>query len=375
MKTIKVILIEDNPGDARLITEYLKSSEKMVYQLFSASNLEEGVDLISNNEIDIIISDLNLPDSKGLDTCRSILKESANVPVVLLTGMQNQSLAHEAVMLGAQDYIVKNGLNEYVLFKTIDFAIERKKLQDKILRSEQNLNQTKDKFFNIIAHDLRNPLNGLMGLSDIISAEFDNYDDTEKKRLLEKMKEAIHSTYKLIENLLEWSRVQTGKISASPVSIDLHSLSKEIVSITQPSADMKSISIENNISDTIKVFADEDQLRFIIRNIITNAIKFTGANGEITLNAEKIESLSGKRNFVNICISDNGVGISQENLEKIFMLDQKFSQKGTNEEQGTGLGLLLCKEFTELNEGTIIIKSDKGEGTEVCFKLPEEKDL
>jgi two-component system, sensor histidine kinase and response regulator len=371
MKIIKIILIEDNPADAQIFQEYLSNIQAVRYNIEVFGDLTESFDVLKGADYDVVISDLNLPGSSGLNTCRTLLRQFPNISLILLSGQDDSDIAHELVKMGAQDFLVKNKINDYVLKKAIDFAIERKKLQEKILKSEQNLNHTKDKFFNIIAHDLRSPFNGLLGLTEIMDTEFDSYNDKEKKRIIGKIRETVGSTYKLVENLLEWARMQTGNIKPNPEMIVLNELVNEILKLIKASIDLKSISIENNISDDCWVFVDRNHLSFIIRNILTNAIKFTLRYGTIVLSSEILKSKMNNSNFLTcLSISDNGVGITVENLRKIFKIDQKISTRGTDNEQGTGLGLLLCKDFAELNGGSVLLKSNINEGTEVRIYLP-----
>ncbi|PLW98120.1 MAG: hypothetical protein C0593_06485 [Marinilabiliales bacterium] len=230
----------------------------------------------------------------------------------------------------------------------------------------QKSNNEKDKFFSIIAHDLKSPFNAIIGFADILKNDYDSFTEDEKKLFVDNIHESSHSTFKLIEKLLDWSRAKTGRLKYNPVSIDLSTIGVNMINTYRNAASKKNIVIKSHIGYHSKVYADKDLLETIFRNLISNAIKFTNPHGEIILNAKK------EGDFTRISITDNGVGISEENLEKIFSIDVRSSTKGTEEESGTGLGLLVVKEFVETNGGTIQVSSTPGKGSEFSFTVPSK---
>ena len=233
---------------------------------------------------------------------------------------------------------------------------------------EQNLqlvklNQTRDKFFGIIAHDLRSQLLGLQSVGNQINY-FIKKEQTEQ---LQNLSGHIENTTKriteLLDNLLSWALLQNGLIPYQPDKVNLQTEASEVVALLEPMATMKNIKIDNNILDSSFVFADSKSVNTILRNLISNAIKYTPSGGSIKLN------VSTKDGQSFITINDNGTGISGEQLPRLFKLDKK-SQRGTQGEKGTGLGLILCKELVELNKGTIKVMSDLGKGSSFTFNLP-----
>lgn len=232
----------------------------------------------------------------------------------------------------------------------------------------QQLVATKDKFFSIIAHDLRSPFNTLLGLSSILGENIKNrdYKNIEKYSVI--IHKASQKTIDLIDNLIEWSRSQTNRIKFNPEFIELGRMTTDIVELLNYSAQQKLISISLELHDTKAVFCDKSMIRTIIRNLISNAIKFTNNGGKI------IVSVENKLNENHITISDNGVGIGKETLDKLFKIEEDVSTSGTQKESGTGLGLILCKDFVEKHKGKITVKSEIGKGSTFTVILPIEKN-
>jgi len=232
----------------------------------------------------------------------------------------------------------------------------------------EEVNAAKDKFFSIIAHDLKSPFTGLLGYSEILSEEFDSMEDEEKVKTVGYLKDLIERVYTLIENLLDWSRIQTDRIEITPVVINLSTEVPEILMLLKANAEQKQITIINQILDPTGVFADRYSFRSIMQNLVSNAVKFTNPQGTIIISAKE------KIDFVEICINDNGIGIEPELLDKIFNIETRHSTKGTADEMGTGLGLLLSKELAEKNGGSITIQSTVGVGTTLSIYLPKAKE-
>ena len=226
-------------------------------------------------------------------------------------------------------------------------------------------NKTKDKFFNIIAHDLKSPFNAILGFSNILLEKHKNYDDKKREKMIKLVNESANSAFKLLENLLTWSRAQTGKISYMPEKLQLKILVTETIQELQASVNQKKIHITETISEKEIIFADKSMISTILRNLISNAIKFTNKNGSITISSEKQENSS----FVEISVADTGVGIPKEIQSKLFDIGENTSAKGTENETGTGLGLILCKEFVERHGGKIWLESEEGKGSTFFFSI------
>ncbi|RLC50675.1 MAG: hypothetical protein DRI23_06595 [Candidatus Cloacimonadota bacterium] len=247
----------------------------------------------------------------------------------------------------------------------IAMAISKKKDEDELKRySEelQELNKSKDKFFSIIAHDLRSPFYGLMGLTDILKSEYEELPPDETKAYLDELYSSTSNLYTLIENLLEWSRIQSGKMNYQPERFDFKELMEEVISVLHQTARLKSISIENCINDCLMIFGDRAMIRSVMQNLISNSIKFTRKGGSVTISCSKINDEK-----IEVKVKDTGIGMSEEKISKIFRIDENTSSPGTNKEKGTGLGLLLCKEIVEKHESTINVISEIRKGS--CFSF------
>jgi|GEM_PF-2732756 PAS domain S-box-containing protein len=262
--------------------------------------------------------------------------------------------------------IVKDGLLLRTWGVTKDIT-ERKKATEEIERKNvelKELNGTKDRFFSIVAHDLRSPFQGLLGISGILSDPDNSFTMDEMRRFAVQLNTLLKNQFSFLQNLLEWSRIQIGKYECVPDSINLYSIVFDTLELLTGNAEKKSIKLVNDVDSYLFVMADKNMLRAILHNIVTNAIKFTNKNGLIIVSCRIKEN-----NFAEISIKDNGVGINKEILAKLFSLEANYSTKGTEGEKGTGLGMLLCKEMVEKHGGHLEIISEVNQGTDVRFSL------
>ncbi|MFO7862851.1 MAG: ATP-binding protein [Salinivirgaceae bacterium] len=226
------------------------------------------------------------------------------------------------------------------------------------------VNATKDKFFSIVSHDLRSPFSSILGLSELLKNAADELDREKIQRLASSIHDSGKSTFRLLENLLDWSRAQSGRIEFTPVDELLQFIVDEAISQLSRVAKAKQISLMAHIEEGIVVNADLNMLNAVFRNLISNSVKFTEVGGEVTVKATK------KDNKVLVEVQDNGIGMPQITVDKLFQIEEKVSRMGTNNESGTGLGLLLCKEFVEKHGGHIWVESTEGQGSRFLFTLP-----
>lgn len=228
-----------------------------------------------------------------------------------------------------------------------------------------HINATKDKVFAIIAHDLRSPFNNILGYTDLLIGDYETLNEEQRRKFIAKISESSKGAFELVENLLLWASSQQNSISINKKNLNIKKLVNETLNALTSTAEKKKITININISEKLLVFADEFTMKIIITNLVSNAIKFTHENGRITIDAKQTVDLT------EIHISDNGVGIPPETIPKLFMVDQNISSLGTNNEKGTGLGLVLCKEFIEKNGGSIAVESTLETGTKFMLKIPQ----
>ncbi|HAF28763.1 MAG TPA: hypothetical protein DCG75_06915 [Bacteroidales bacterium] len=228
----------------------------------------------------------------------------------------------------------------------------------------EELNATKDKLFSIIAHDLKSPFSTVIGFSELLIKHTQNKQYDKVERFSQIILQESKNSMELLSNLLEWSRSQTDTLHFEPSEFNICDLIQEVIDLFQVTATQKQITITVSKKDQIKYFADKNMIYTVLRNLISNAIKFTNSGGEIL-----IKTIQDKDANI-ICVSDSGVGISQENIKKLFKLKETHSTKGTNDEKGSGLGLILCKDFIEKHEGKIWVESKEGKGSSFYFSIP-----
>lgn len=261
------------------------------------------------------------------------------------------------------DSLYSIGLFLLTLIGTIGFLLLVKEKQDLKI---QKLLKDKNLFFSIIAHDLKGPLGSSLALSEILSQEIDTYSREEIKEITEMLHDSNKNIYKLLENLLNWSRMQTGMIEYNPKKCELNSLIEENIKLHKSAALHKNIDLRFESIETVSTILDKDMIDTVLRNLLTNAIKFTEQHGEIVVSLQK----TNKK--VEVSIRDNGIGIPLNIQEKLFKINEKVIQKGTENEIGNGLGLLLCHEFIKKHRGEIWAESKLGKGSTFKFILPLE---
>jgi len=275
-------------------------------------------------------------------------------------------------VLVVQDYKNANTYGEeerdilIYVSEQIALAIDKKQSEEKILSYSEELkesNASKDKFFSIIAHDLKSPFHGLLGLTRMIAEDYENMTEEEIKTYLNTIKDSTESTYNLIENLLEWSRFETGKIQYNPAVQNMFMIVENTRILLNQVAKLKNITIKNKLNHRSAVWGDETLLQSLMQNLISNAIKFTPSGGNIKVTEYQTDET------IEYTVADTGVGIKEDDINKLFRFDVNFSTRGTQQEKGTGLGLALCKEIIHLHNGKIEVKSKVNEGTKIKFTL------
>jgi PAS domain S-box-containing protein len=245
---------------------------------------------------------------------------------------------------------------------------EQKNAENQIIKYTadlEELNTTKDKFFSIIAHDLKNPFQAILGFTELLVTEFKNYKAEEIEFVLNNILNSSKQAYNLLDNLLIWAGSQTGRIEFIPQYVDLEVILLENIELAKMSAARKNILINYNIYNDCKVFGDPNMIDTIVRNLLSNAIKFTQHNGKINVSIIDLDD------YCQISVKDTGVGIKNEKIDQLFRIDSKISSPGTDNEKGTGLGLVLCKGFIEKNGGSLRVESELGNGSEFIFTLPK----
>jgi len=295
--------------------------------------------------------------------------KSKNVPVHYERHLQFWDRSH--VWFEVVNSFIEISDDENYLLSIFRNISERKLADEKIsiyLEELKELNKSKDKFFSIVAHDLKSPFQGLLGLSEILIEDYSEMSDEQIIQYLKMIRTTTKDVYRLIENLLEWSRLQTGRMEYKTEKQNLSQLIDGVINLIIPTASKKNLQLYNQVHRNNYVFADTNMLNSVVQNLISNAVKFTRDYGVIAISS--IE----KEEFLEICVADNGVGMSKKDVGKIFKMDEHFSTKGTKDELGTGLGLLLCKELVEKHGGNIWVESELDKGTKFRFTIPKASD-
>ncbi len=354
----KVLIVDDVAKNIQLVASFLKQAG---YDINFALSGNSALEHIREEEFDLVLLDIMMPEMDGFEVCEIIKgnERSRDLPVIFLTAKTDIESITRGFEAGGVDYITKP-FNKAELLARVKTHLELRN-QRKAL---EELNATKDKFFSIIAHDLKGPLNQLMGLSDILHAELSTYKDENLHRLADLINDSVKSARSLLNNLLEWARSQTGALLYQPEVLDIGKLVSEIIELNENNAFQKNITIINDVNGSIKAFADANMIRTVLRNLIGNAIKFTDESGTIKITADH----QGKSLVVGV--TDNGIGIREEDISRLFKVGENLNLIGDSKEKGTGLGLLLSKEFVEMNGGKIWAESELGKGSRFFFSLP-----
>lgn len=285
-----------------------------------------------------------------------------NDQLLIIGGMDSLNMTEQNRILHQMNDEITN-LQRQLLQKSL---LQEKTLSKLNAANEDLLkaNQDKDKFLKILAHDLRNPMFAISGFSDLLIKNFRKYDEHTIEKQLGIINTTTKKTYDLLEELLLWTRSQSGKIPFEPRIVQLKKVCDDVLSLLIESAATKQIEIVSEVDAAMQLHADVDMLRTILRNLISNAIKFTHENGQIILRAELTDSAA------IITVSDNGTGMSQDVVSKLWQVDDLFTTSSTKGEKGTGLGLILCKEFVEKHNGRIWVESEVGKGSDFKFAMP-----
>lgn len=405
-ENLRILIVDDNPNNLYSLNELIK--ENFPVKIVEASSGFEALRIINEQPIDLCLMDVQMPEMDGFETAKLIRTrpKTAHIPVIFITANDpNKTLMDKGLHAGGLDYLTKpiddvqivHMLHMYLRFlererninselddkvqvrtselqnanKKLKIEIEeRKKIEKALLESESKLQEAiaaKNTFFSIIAHDLRNPFNAVIGFSNFLKDNLSNLDKKEIEEYTGYINESANSAFNLLNNLLDWARSQTNMISYNPEKFNVAEVIESTLAILSGEAHKKDITVINEINQKVWTVADKNMISAVFRNLISNAIKFTTNGGKVSIYSKLVDG------FHEFTIEDTGVGIKKEDIEKLFRIDTKISTTGTAMETGTGLGLILCREFLEKNGGEIFVESEVGKGTRFKFSLPEIK--
>ena len=380
-----ILIVDDQPQNIQLIGTLLIN----YYNLYVADNGEKAVKIANDKKPDLILLDIMMPVLSGFDVC-TILKsnpDTKDIPVIFLTARNETEDIVAGFKLGAVDYITKPFKRDEVLIrvstqirlKEAEKELKQKNKELELLNTEliiskntieksaqelEILNQEKNKFFSIIAHDLKNPLAGFAGLTEMLRFKVEKYSTEELKHYLDIMNDSAGQLNELLSNLLEWARLQMGNIEFKPDSNNLYDLVERIIYLQNSNITAKNINVNVKMPSNFCFVYDPYMLETVLRNLITNAVKFTKENGSVVIAANMIN------NNIVISVKDSGIGMPPALAKKIFALKEVVSRKGTSGEASTGLGLILCKSFVEKNNGSIWFETEAEKGSTFFVSLP-----
>ncbi len=362
----KVLVVEDNPADRKLISLSLSESPHR-YNLTCAERLSEGLEKLGKQPPDVMLLDLNLPDSQGSDTFQRVIDKAPHVPILVLTGADDDHLALEAVRNGAQDYILKGQMDSHVLTRAMRYAIERHQVVMALRENRRKQLEFKDKFLSHVSHELRSPLASIFQYSEVMLDGLAGPLTPKAREYLGTVLRNAKQLNSLINDLMDTARADSGKLSIELGRLDPVELIQQLVRVFTPRARVRGLSLSARVAAGLPaVLADRCRIEQILTNLIENAFKFTEAGGEVTLHAEVF---SDDPKFVKLSVADTGAGISPENLEKVF--DRLYQENNAvSNRQGLGLGLAICKELADRHGGRIWAESTLGKGSQFSVLLP-----
>ena len=355
-----ILIVDDNPTNLRVLVEYLRSTG---YKTLVATGGDQAIRQLEHHTPDLILLDVMMPGIDGFETCRLIREKpnTADTPIIFMTALSDMESKVSGFKAGAVDYVTKPFQLEEVSVRIhTHLTIQRQK------RELRELNATKDKFFSIIAHDLRGPFSGLLGFSQIFAHPNRELSQAQRNRFGALLHDSARNMYELLENLLAWARLEKNSLNISPVQMNLYDVTEKAIALLSHNADSKKIQLSNTIAADMEVYADPNAVSTILRNLITNAIKFTEPDGQIVVAA------TFENNVTQVSVSDNGIGMKEETSQQVFQSEFPLSTTGTREEIGTGLGLLISRELSALSGGEIWVESEEGQGSTFFFTLPTE---
>jgi sigma-B regulation protein RsbU (phosphoserine phosphatase) len=362
-----VLLIEDNPGDADLVRLRLVEGSSAI-DVSCVNRLADGLASLAERPPSVVLLDLNLPDSQGAETFRKILEKAPGVPVVILSGQDDEGLAMKALHQGVQDYLVKGSITSGALDRAMRYAVERQALLRSLDMSRKQQLEFKNQFLSHVSHELRTPLTCIHQYVTILLDGLAGEVSGEQREHLGTILKSVNQLGAMVRDLLEATRAETGKIRVEPRSVSIGDLIRQAVAMMQPIACEKQVGLEVGLDTRIAfVHGDPDRILEVLINLIDNGIKFTPANGAVTVQASLVPT---DPDFVYVSVTDTGRGISPEARALIFERLYQDPDAIDNSRKGLGLGLFIAKELVHLHGGRIWVASEVGHGSTFSFTLP-----
>ncbi|MFY9789813.1 MAG: hybrid sensor histidine kinase/response regulator [Candidatus Sulfotelmatobacter sp.] len=366
-QTTQVLLIEDNPGDADLVRLRLVEGKSPV-NVNCVNRLADGLASLTIETPAVVLLDLNLPDSHGAETFRRVIEHAPHVPIVVLSGQDDEALAAKALHLGVQDYLLKGDISSKHLERAIRYAVERQGLLRALEIAQKHQLDFKNQFLSHVSHELRTPLTCIHQYVTLLLDGLAGPLAPDQSDHLKTVLKSVNQLHAMVRDLLEGTRAESGKMRVEPRCVALGELIQQTVAMMRPTAEEKRIGLEIALDQTLPlVHADPDRVLEVLINLVDNAIKFTPPDGAVMVQACRVEADLGS---VYISVSDTGRGINSESKALIFERLYQDSDSVDNNRSGLGLGLFICREIVRLHQGRIWVSSEPGQGSTFTFTLP-----
>ena len=384
---INILLIEDNPAEARLLREILKGSQGQTFEIVHVQRLADGLQKATQQRFDVILLDLTLPDSEGLSSLIPLMESVPDLPIVVLTNHNDDHLALDAVRAGAQDYLVKRNASLELLVRSICYAIERKQVAEKLRRENQSLeasikqrtaeltkaqelNQLKSEFVSMLSHDFRNPLNTILLSAGLLEESRDRLTPEQQVNYFQMIRNAIKDMDQLLTEVLLLGRSDSGKLKCHLIPLNLEEFCRHLVdNINQSQQPIYGHCpiIFRCLGELPSELWDTNLVRHILNNLLTNAVKYSAPKGVVYFD------LMVEQDVIVFQITDQGIGIPPEALPKLF--NPFYRAENVDNIAGTGLGLTIVQRCVEVYGGKITVVSELNQGTTFMVTLPRQKDL
>jgi signal transduction histidine kinase len=363
LNRISALLIEDNPGDARLIREMLREAGAghAMVELLHADRLAAGLERLSDGNVDVVLLDLSLPESHGLATFSAVHEAAPSMPIVVLSGLDDEDLAVRAVHEGAQDYLVKGRVEGGTILRAMRYAIERQRLE----AARRELERQRDEFFSSVSHDLRTPVAAIKAAISVVLANEPATMPAALHRLLGNIDLAADELASLIEDLLEIARLQAGRVVLWRTEVDLRDVITRSLRAIEPLVGLRKQRLEVSLPNTpVVASVDGERLGRVLRNLLANAQKYGREGGVLSV------ALQPHQRELCISVTDDGPGIPAEEHERIFERFYRVNGASPVGPVGSGLGLAIARGLVELHHGRLWVESTPGHGATFHISLP-----
>lgn len=365
----KILIVDDVMSNV-LLLKVLLTNEK--FAIATASNGRQALEQVEKENPDLVLLDVMMPDMSGFEVAQHLKSNpnTADIPIIFLTALNSTADIVKGFQVGANDFISKP-FNKEELIIRVTHQISLVAAKRLILSKTEELQRTiagRDKLYSVIAHDLRSPMGSIkMVLNMLILNLPSEKIGAEMYELLTMANQTTEDVFSLLDNLLKWTKSQIGKLNVVYQDVDLVEVTDGVIELFSMVASLKKIRIREMKPEKMMVNADIDMLKTVVRNLLSNAIKFSKENSEVLVKMEEVDGMAV------VSVQDYGCGISEEGQKKLLHTDTHFSTFGTNNEEGSGLGLLLCKDFVVKNGGKLWFTSKEGEGSIFSFSIPVKK--